>query len=128
MRLHLARRPRQLTHCNCSICRRYGCLWTYASWKTVHLACPRGVLARYVWGGGRLAFHHCKTCGCVTHHARADRKPSSTVAVNARLLEPRALAALRVRHVDGASSGKTLGYSTWTGGPAVTDAPPRLPR
>ena len=25
------RRPRRLTSCNCSICRRYGTLWAYAS-------------------------------------------------------------------------------------------------
>jgi len=29
--VNVARRPRQLTDCNCSICRRYGTLWAYYS-------------------------------------------------------------------------------------------------
>ena len=29
LRVHIPRRPRTLTNCNCSICRRYGTLWAY---------------------------------------------------------------------------------------------------
>jgi hypothetical protein len=46
--LELARRPRTLTECNCSICRRYGALWTYCSRSRARVAQGRRFLVRYV--------------------------------------------------------------------------------
>lgn len=106
VKLEVARKPRQLTDCNCSICRRYGALWAYYSHKTVKLLTSAKRLGKYQWRNGTLEFYHCKTCGCVTHHERRAKRPDSTVAVNARLLEPQVIAGLRVRMLDGASSWK----------------------
>src|SRR5437763_8152672 len=33
VRIHVRRAPRTVTHCNCSICRRYGALWYQPGWQ-----------------------------------------------------------------------------------------------
>lgn len=108
VRLEMARKPRQLTDCNCSICRRYGTLWAYYSRKTVRVVRGTDAMSAYVWGDGTLEFYHCNTCGCVTHHERVKKASDSTVAVNARTMEPDAIASLRIRKLDGASTWKYL--------------------
>ena len=110
VRLEVARRPRRLTQCNCSICRRYGTLWAYYSHKTARVVAKRGTLTRYTWGNGTREFFHCRRCGCVTHHERARKRPDSTVGVNVRLLDPAAIADVPVRKYDGA---KRLGSGTF---------------
>jgi hypothetical protein len=112
VRVHLARRPRALTSCNCSICRRYGCLWTYTTTKGVRFDHARGAVVKYVWGDRMVEFNHCATCGCVTHYEMVRKGPDSRVAVNARMLPPETFTGLRVRLLDGAGRWKTLGYST----------------
>jgi hypothetical protein len=42
------------------------------------------------------------------HHERARKRRDGTVAVNARNFEPSALAAVRIRRLDGASTWKYL--------------------
>jgi hypothetical protein len=108
VRLEIARRPRQLSARNCSICRRYGALWAYFSHRTVRVVCAPGALRTYAWRNRTLEFYHCKTCGCVTHHERARKRPDSTVAVNARTMAPEAIASVRIRRLDGAATWKYL--------------------
>jgi hypothetical protein len=109
VRLEVARKPRTVTDCNCSICRRYGALWAYYKATSVRVVCRSGVLSSYSWRRKTLKFFHCKMCGCITHHERARNRPDSTVAVNARnFVEPSALVAVRIRRLDGASTWKYL--------------------
>src|SRR5262245_65259433 len=68
IRLEFARRPRKLTQCNCSICRRYGAIWAYYRRKSVQVACRRSALAVYSWGHKGRQFYRCKNCGSVTHY------------------------------------------------------------
>ena len=110
VRLEVSRRPRQLTDCNCSICRRYGVLWAYYSRKTARVSAKRGTLAKYTWRNGTLEFYHCRHCGCVTHWERSRKRPDSTVGVNARLFSPEDVASIRIRKFDGASK---LGSDTF---------------
>lgn len=108
VRLEVARKPRQLTDCNCSICRRYGALWAYYSRKSVRLAYPPEAAVAYVWGDGTLEFYHCRTCGCAMHHERVRKTSNSTVGVNARMMESDAIASVRIRKLDGALTWKYL--------------------
>ena len=108
VRLEVARKPRRLTDCNCSICRRYGALWAYYSRKSARLACPEDAIQTYVWGDGRLEFCRCRICGCVTHHERVRKTPDNTVGVNARMMDPEAIADVKIRKLDGASTWKYL--------------------
>lgn len=92
--------PAEVTQCNCSICRRYGVLWAYYSPTVVHRA-EGGPTDAYEWDDRSIAFHRCRTCGCVTHWSAND-PARDKMGVNARLMEPDVLAAARVRKLDGA--------------------------
>lgn len=102
VRLVVPRRPRSLTACTCSICRRYGTLWAYYRAGTVTIEHEPGATARYLWGDRRLRFVRCARCGCVTHWERVERTPESRMGVNARLFEPEELGDVRIRRFDGA--------------------------
>ncbi|HEU4381933.1 MAG TPA: GFA family protein [Anaeromyxobacteraceae bacterium] len=108
IRLVLPRRPRSLTNCNCSICRRYGALWSYYRADTVRVERDPGASAGYRWGTRRLRFVRCARCGCVTHWELAQRRPSDRMGVNARLFDPEVLGEVRIRRLDGARTWKYL--------------------
>jgi hypothetical protein len=107
-RLELARAPRRLTGCNCSICRRYGALWAYYRRDAVRLRYRRRDVEAYAWGDRRLRFVRCRTCGCVLHHEPLRKDPTRKLGVNMRLADPAAIAGIRVRRLDGARSWKFL--------------------
>lgn len=104
----VARKPRVLCDCNCSICRRYGTLWAYYTHRTFRVLRGRRRLKHYMWGDRMLKFFRCGTCGCVTHYELAQRRPDSTVGVNANLMDPKAVAGARIRRFDGAKTWKYL--------------------
>jgi hypothetical protein len=93
--------PSEITECNCSICRRYGVLWAYYPLANVRFLTPAGATDTYMWDDRSIAFHRCRTCGCVTHWSAVD--PSrDRMGVNARLLDPGMISSARLRHLDGA--------------------------
>lgn len=106
LRVTVPRRPRSLTSCNCSICRRYGALWAYYKRDAVRVARARENAAEYVWGDRTLRFVRCAICGCVTHWETLGS--GGRIGVNARNFEPGALGPVRIRHLDGASTWKFL--------------------
>ena len=90
VRITLETAPSWVLDCNCSICRRYGTLWTYP-WDGVAkldlgaaLVQGADALDVYIWGNRSIGFWRCKTCGCMTHHT-ALREPAKIRGVNARL-------------------------------------------
>ena len=95
-----------LTDCNCSVCRRHAALWLHCDREDVELDCPPEATREYVWGDRLLAFHSCNTCGCITHWS--SKQGTSHMAVNCRLAEPEQIAAMRIRHFDGAESWEYL--------------------
>jgi hypothetical protein len=103
VRVEAKRAPRQLTDCNCSVCRRYGALWAYYSTSTARVVGARGATRAYRRRPGGIAFHHCVRCGCLTHYSRGRR-----LALNARMLAPEDLSGLRVRRLDGAKSWRVV--------------------
>ncbi len=105
VRIEIPRRPRSLTNCNCSICRRYGTLWAYYPATQVQVA---GATSDYAWGDRRLRFVRCSRCGCVTHWERIVPTASARVGVNARNFDPVALGPVRIRLLDGADTWKYL--------------------
>ncbi len=102
VRLEAATPPVEVTDCNCSICRRYGVLWAYYSPRDVRIERPAGATDSYMWGDRSIAFHRCKTCGCVTYWSAVDAA-RDRMGVNARLMDPAVLAAAQVRLLDGAN-------------------------
>jgi len=94
--------PATVTSCNCSICRRYGVLWAYYPKGAVDLS-QMGETDTYMWDDRVIAFHRCRTCGCVTHWLPVD-PTGDRLGINARLFSPDVLVAARVRHLDGADT------------------------
>ena len=97
-----------LTDCNCSICRRYGALWLHCNRSEVQLECPEDATVRYEWGDHLLGFHHCRTCGCITHWSSSMDDQPESMAVNCRLAEPADIEGMRIRRFDGADSWQYL--------------------
>jgi len=108
VRVEVPRKPRSLTDCNCSICRRYGALWAYYKARDVRVICDAGATAEYVWGDRTLKFIRCRRCGCVTHWKRMHSNAESKLGVNARNFDTDAVASVRIRHLDGADTWKYL--------------------
>jgi hypothetical protein len=50
VRIQVDRKPRRLTRCNCSICRRHAGLWGYYDKSEVKIVARRGALDRYARG------------------------------------------------------------------------------
>ena len=108
VRIEIPRRPRALTNCNCSICRRYGTLWAYYRFKDVRITSEPGATQSYVWGDKTLRFVRCATCGSIVNWQRVSEPEQGRVGVNARNFEPALLGAVRIKRLDGANSWRHL--------------------
>jgi len=108
VKIQIPRRPRRLTECNCSICRRYGTRWAYFNSDDVNIIAKRGAMEDYRWGDKSLRFVRCKHCGCVTHWEGVERRPGGRMGVNTRNFDTDELAGVRVRLLDGAKTWKFL--------------------
>lgn len=108
VQLGVTRRPRQVTQCNCSVCRRYGTLWAYYRRSAVSITAPRGALENYSVRAGGLEFVRCRTCGCVICWDGPARGRDQRMGVNARLLDHARMAAVPVKVLDGDGAWHTL--------------------
>jgi len=107
VQIQVPRRPRRLTSCNCSICRRHAGLWGYYDRHKVKVVAKKGAMAHYIWGDKALRLYRCAACGCVTHWLPTSRA-SSRMGVNFRNFAPAVVQAIRVRRLDGANTWKFL--------------------
>lgn len=107
--VEVPRKPRSLTNCNCSMCRRYGVLWAYYKDSEVRLVAEPGATDEYDWGRKTQRFIRCKTCGCVMQWKKYSIGANTWAGVNARNFEPEALGAVKIRLLDGADTWKYLG-------------------
>ncbi|HML28115.1 MAG TPA: GFA family protein [Hyphomicrobium sp.] len=92
--------PQDATACNCTVCRRYGVLWTYDfENERIGVSGPTKVYVR----GKAVGFHFCPECGCVAYWRALvpDNEGRRRIAVNLRLTEPAAIAAIPIDHFDG---------------------------
>ena len=108
VRIEIPRKPRTLTNCNCSICRRYGTLWAYYPAKSVRIISEPGATNWYAWGGKHLRFVRCATCGCMINWERISEPEKGHMGVNARNFEPDLLGDVRIRRLDGARTWRHL--------------------
>lgn len=106
--VEVPRKPRRLTSCNCSICRRYGGLWAYYNAADVRVTAKRGATGSYVWGDRMLRMVRCSTCGCVTHWEAVDPSKIKRMGVNMRNFDPAIAQTVRIRRLDGADTWKFL--------------------
>ena len=104
VRVTVARMPRKLTQCNCSTCRRSGALLAYYRRKQVTVT---GELDEYMRRPRGLRFRRCATCGCFVCW-EWKRDAEARMGVNARLLDPEAMANVPISVLDGARSWRVL--------------------
>ena len=103
VRVTIPRKPRAVTDCNCSICRRYGVLWAYYKLPAVRVEAKRGTTESYAWGRKSLKFVRCKTCGCVVVWQPIRPREKGWMGVNYRNFALDLLNAVRIRRLDGAT-------------------------
>ena len=101
--IQLPAAPQEITHCNCSLCRRLGVLWAY--YEIAEASLPAADLTdTYAWGGKNVDFHRCRTCGCLTHWYPRDKRRTG-FGLNARLIVPTLLEKAQRRYKDSAGTG-----------------------
>jgi hypothetical protein len=103
VKVTIPRKPRTVTDCNCSICRRYGVLWAYYKASTVKVAAKPKATESYSWGRKALKFVRCKNCGCVMCWQRVRPNPERKMGVNYRNFDLDLLQAVRITPLDGAA-------------------------
>ena len=108
VQIEMDRKPRVLTRCTCSICRRYGALWAYCTRKTARVNCEPTAVTAYVWNDKVIEFYHCNRCGCLTHYEGTKKTEGERLAVNARMMSPDDIAGIRIRTFDGADTWRFL--------------------
>lgn len=99
-------KPESLTACTCSICHRYGVQWMYYSPSDVTVSTKNKPTQRYRWGDEMIDFHHCPTCGCVTHYTGTEHADASwdRMALNARMCARSDTSDIPVKLFDGADT------------------------
>jgi hypothetical protein len=103
--------PGNATACNCTICRRYGVLWIYDYVdRRIRLDGPLASYRRADVAKPYLEYLFCPHCACVLawRGLTQDEHGATRCAVNVRLAEPEAVAALAIDHFDGLDSFEDL--------------------
>ena len=106
VKLSLPSLPETSLKCNCSLCRRLACQWTYCTFGTVRIEGHPENTIDYVWGDKSLRTVRCKICGCTTHWEPIDGQLGARHGVNLNNFDPRLKELVKLRHFDGAD--------TWT--------------
>jgi hypothetical protein len=109
--IQVPRKPRSITNCNCSMCRRYGVLWACYKDAEVRLEAAPDAVGRYAWGRKSQDFIRCRTCGCVMQWKKKVVGPKTWTGVNARNFEPEAIGKAKILLLDGANTWKYVKWS-----------------
>ncbi len=127
VRFEISEAPAWVLDCNCTLCRRYGALWSYYRGddlaKLLKTPAP-GTTFTYLWGDKDIAFHHCKTCGCATHMQAAKESPPRIFGLNARMMIGLDPARVQLRQVDNGHSGH---FWTKSDAPVIASRHPPMP-
>jgi len=123
VRLEIRELPDWVLDCNCTICRRYGALWSYPKPGAVTIVQGKGATDAYVWGDRELAFHRCGECGCVMYMEAVNEKPPFVYGINARMIPALDPKSVRVRQKD---NGHTGWFWTRSDGPVEGSHQPKV--
>jgi hypothetical protein len=125
VQFEISEEPEWVLDCNCTICRRYGALWSYYRGadqaKLIRKPAP-GSTQTYEWGDHDIATHRCRTCGCVMHMELV--ATHEILGVNMRMvsggLDPK---RVQLRQVD---NGQTGFFWTHTDQPVIASRHPPM--
>lgn len=93
----LTRLPDRIVECGCSICAKLGVRWAYYPPSEVAVSGPTDT---YVCNNRVIAFHRCRTCGCLSHWATLGTD-YGRMGINVRLLDGVDLAGIELRTIAG---------------------------
>ena len=125
VKFEISEPPEWVLDCNCTLCRRYGAMWSYyhpPDHAKLTMKPDPAATEAYLWGDRELAFHRCKTCGCVTHVAVA--ADGFIFIVNARMMAGLDPAKVRIVQADNSHSGW---FWTRSDGPVRQSHHPPMP-
>ena len=105
VRFEIAELPDWVLDCNCTICRRYGAIWSYPEATNVKFVRGADFTDTYTWGNRWLAFHRCRQCGCITHMTVLDPAPPRIYGINARMIPTLDPASVKLRQADHGHTG-----------------------
>src|SRR5260221_745349 len=126
VRFEIEAPPQWVLDCNCTLCRRYGAMWAYPHLGQANVLTgpdPEATAA-YLWGDRSIGFHHCRTCGCMTHMMGVDLDPPALFGVNARMMVGLDSSAVSVRRID---NGHTVLFWTRSDEPMIPGRHPPMP-
>jgi hypothetical protein len=89
--------------CNCSLCSRRGALLWFVGENDLRLLTPEKNLGIYTFNKHAIKHRFCKKCGIHTYGEGVDPSGKAMRAINVRCFPDLDLAALPVKHFDGAS-------------------------
>lgn len=90
---------REVTDCNCSICRRRGALWHGTTGDNFRILSGESELSLYQFGTNTAKHYFCRHCGVHPYgHPRLD---PALVVVNVRCIDSIDLSSLKVGIFDG---------------------------
>jgi hypothetical protein len=110
LRISIPQAPKELTNCNCSICRRLGTLWGYYRMDEVQVQGHPEHTQEYIQGDKMLRVVRCKHCGCTAcwEPLPPDAGPATRMGVNIRNFDPKDIGEVRIKLLDGADSWKSF--------------------
>jgi hypothetical protein len=85
-------------------------LWVYPEPDQVTFVSSADATETYVWNGGGLAFHRCRTCGCVTHMMVVE-DPPWLYGINGRMIATLDPAQVRLVQKDNGHTGRFWTHS-----------------
>jgi len=91
----------RVTYCNCSICAKKGFLHLIVPPEAFELVSGKDALTTYWFNTGTAQHTFCATCGI--HPFYVPRSDPDKIDVNVRCLDGVDIAALEIRHFDGAN-------------------------
>jgi len=96
--IHIAVPTKQpyANHCHCSICYKYGVLWSYYNPKDVTIEHKLDAKETYKCHKKTAEFCRCKTCGCVYAWISLD-KDATMMGVNMRMMKEKDLDGVEIR-------------------------------
>lgn len=95
--------PGEAMSCNCSHCRRKGFLLSFVPADALTITAGEDALTDYFFNKRAIAHRFCRTCGCQPFGVGKGPDGTAMAAVNLRCVPDIDLAALTIKHVDGAS-------------------------
>ncbi|WP_293682212.1 hypothetical protein [uncultured Phenylobacterium sp.] len=108
VRFEVAAAPKWVLDCSCTVCRRYGGLWTYCRGEdpmTLLSEPDPAATVVYSWLDHEIGMHHCRTCGCVTHLQALDHETQPIFGLNARMMIGLDGANITIRRIDNGHLG-----------------------